>query len=126
MFLRAYVTMCTNNNHNALEAGTCSAVHCSSKSKSVLFFCFVLFCLFCFVLVFWIWIFRDRISLCSPGCPGTHSLDQAGLELRNLPASVSQSAGITGMCHHCPAPNDFNPRIQEVEAYNSRPAWSSQ
>jgi hypothetical protein len=28
-------------------------------------------------------------SLCSPGCPGTYSVDQAGLELRNLPASAS-------------------------------------
>jgi hypothetical protein len=42
-------------------------------------FCFVLFC-----------FFQDRISLCSPGCPGTHSVDQAGLELRNPPASASQ------------------------------------
>ncbi|GAB1294189.1 Dihydrolipoyllysine-residue acetyltransferase component of pyruvate dehydrogenase complex, mitochondrial [Apodemus speciosus] len=33
---------------------------------------------------------KDRVSLCSPGCPGTHSLDQAGLELRNPPASASQ------------------------------------
>jgi hypothetical protein len=39
--------------------------------------------LFCFVL-----FFRDRVSLCSPGCPGTHSVDQAGLELRNLLASA--------------------------------------
>jgi hypothetical protein len=31
----------------------------------------------------------DRVSLCSPGCPGTHFVDQAGLELRNLPASAS-------------------------------------
>ncbi|GAB1296543.1 Polycomb protein Suz12 [Apodemus speciosus] len=37
---------------------------------------------------------------CSPGCPGTHSVDQAGLELRNPPASASQSAGITGVRHH--------------------------
>jgi hypothetical protein len=28
--------------------------------------------------------------LCSPGCPGTHSVDQAGLELRNPPASAPQ------------------------------------
>jgi hypothetical protein len=34
-------------------------------------------------------VFRDRLSLCCPGCPGTHSVDQAGLELRNLPASAS-------------------------------------
>jgi hypothetical protein len=33
-----------------------------------------------FVFVF---IFRDRVFLCSPGCPGTHSVDQAGLKLRN-------------------------------------------
>jgi hypothetical protein len=28
--------------------------------------------------------FGDRVSLCSPGCPGTHSAEQAGLELRDL------------------------------------------
>jgi hypothetical protein len=44
--------------------------------------------LVCFVLVF-----RDRVSLCSSGCPGTHSIDQAGLELRNPPASASQVLG---------------------------------
>jgi hypothetical protein len=34
-------------------------------------------------------VVEDRVSLCSPGCPGTHSVDQAGLELRDLPASAS-------------------------------------
>jgi hypothetical protein len=24
-------------------------------------------------------VFQDRVSLCSLGCPGTHSVDQAGL-----------------------------------------------
>jgi hypothetical protein len=38
--------------------------------------------------------FRDRVSLCSPGCPGTHFVDQASLELRNLPASASQLLGL--------------------------------
>jgi hypothetical protein len=38
--------------------------------------------------------FWDRVSLCSPGCPGTHSVDQAGLELRHLPASASQVLGL--------------------------------
>jgi hypothetical protein len=33
--------------------------------------------------------FLDRVSLYSPGCPGTHFVDQAGLELRNPPASAS-------------------------------------
>jgi hypothetical protein len=41
-----------------------------------------------------LFVFRDRVSLCSPGCPGTHSVDQAGLELRNLPASASQVLGL--------------------------------
>jgi hypothetical protein len=43
--------------------------------------------LFCFV-------FRDRVSLCSLDCPGTHSVDQAGLELRNPLASASQVLGL--------------------------------
>jgi hypothetical protein len=37
---------------------------------------------------------QDRVSLCSLGCPGTHSVDQAGLELRNPPASASQVLGL--------------------------------
>jgi hypothetical protein len=52
--------------------------------SSLSLFCFVLFC----------FVFRDRVSLCSPGCPGTHFVDQAGLELRNSPASVSQVLGL--------------------------------
>jgi hypothetical protein len=39
-------------------------------------------------------VVRDRVSLCSPGCPGTHSVDQAGLELRNSPASASLVLGL--------------------------------
>jgi hypothetical protein len=37
--------------------------------------------------------FWDRVSLCNPGCLGTHSVDQAGLKLRNLPASASRVLG---------------------------------
>ena len=40
-----------------------------------------------------LFVFQDRVSLCSPGCSGTHSVDQAGLDLRNLPASASQVLG---------------------------------
>jgi hypothetical protein len=47
------------------------------------FFCFVLFL-----------FFRDRVSLYSPGCPGTHSVDQAVPKLRNPPASDSQVLGL--------------------------------
>ncbi|GAB1296273.1 CST complex subunit CTC1 [Apodemus speciosus] len=44
----------------------------------------------------------QRVSLCSPGCPGTHSVDQAGLELRNPPASASQVLGLQA-CATSPA-----------------------
>jgi hypothetical protein len=37
---------------------------------------------------------RDKVSLYSSGCPETHSVDQAGLELRNPPASASQVLGL--------------------------------
>jgi hypothetical protein len=50
--------------------------------------------LFRFGLVWFGLVFRDRVSLCSPGCPGTHSVDQAGLELRNLPTSASRVLGL--------------------------------
>ena len=36
---------------------------------------------------FFLLVFLDRVSLCSSGCPGTHFVDQTGLELRNPPAS---------------------------------------
>jgi hypothetical protein len=39
-------------------------------------------------------VFRDRASPYSPGCPGTHSVDQASLELRNLTASASLVLGL--------------------------------
>jgi hypothetical protein len=45
------------------------------------FVCLFVFVLFCFVLFFFFLDFR--------GCPGTHCVDQAGLELRNPPASAS-------------------------------------
>jgi hypothetical protein len=42
-----------------------------------------------FFFFFFFLVFRGRVSLYSPGCPGTHFVDQAGLELRNPPASAS-------------------------------------
>jgi hypothetical protein len=38
--------------------------------------------------------FQDKVFLCNPGCPGTHSTDQAGLELRDLPVSAFQVLGL--------------------------------
>jgi hypothetical protein len=48
----------------------------------------------CSLFVWFCFVFGDRVSLCSPGCPGTHFVDQAGLELRNLPASASRVLGL--------------------------------
>jgi hypothetical protein len=45
------------------------------------------------IFFFFFLVFQDRVSLYSPGCPGTHFVDQAGLELRNPPASASQVLG---------------------------------
>jgi hypothetical protein len=53
-------------------------------------FCFVLFC----------FVFQDRVSLYSPGCPGTHSVGQAGLELQKSACLCLPSAGIKGVRHH--------------------------
>jgi hypothetical protein len=36
-----------------------------------------------FLSFFLFLVFQDRVSLYSSGCPGTHFVDQAGLELRN-------------------------------------------
>ena len=57
--------------------------------KPPLFF-FIKFILFNFFFV----LFFETISLYSPSCPETHSVDQAGLELRDLPASASQVLGL--------------------------------
>jgi hypothetical protein len=44
--------------------------------------------------ILFLFYFPDRVSLCSPGCPGTYFVDQAGLELRNPPASASRVLGL--------------------------------
>jgi len=36
----------------------------------------------------------ETISLCGPGCSGTHFVDQASLKLRGLPTSSSQMLGL--------------------------------
>jgi hypothetical protein len=48
----------------------------------------------CLLFLFFFLLFQDRVSLCSSGCPGTHSVDQDGLELKNLPVSASQELGL--------------------------------
>jgi hypothetical protein len=69
-------------------------------SKATLFVVVVVV-LFCFVL----FVFRDRVSLYSLGCPGTHFVDQAGLELRNSPVSASRVL-VLRVCTTTPGQSD--------------------
>jgi hypothetical protein len=58
-----------------------------------------------FILFFdsyFLFVFSHKVSLCIPGCPGTQSVDQAGLELRNLPASTSSQVLGLKMCTAIP------------------------
>jgi hypothetical protein len=59
-------------------------------------FSFLSFLFFPFFFFFF-FVFRDRVSLCRAGCFGTHFVDQAGLELRNPPASASRVLGTTSL-----------------------------
>jgi hypothetical protein len=61
--------------------------------KPFFIFIYLFICLFIYLFIY-CFIFQDRVSLCSPGYPGTHSVDQVDLEFRNLPASASQVLGL--------------------------------
>ena len=50
-----------------------------------------------FCLLGWFLFFPDRVSLYNPGCSGTCSVDQSGLELSRLSACASWA---TRICHH--------------------------
>ena len=52
----------------------------------------------CCVVLF---VFRDRVSQCSIGCPRTCSVNQSGLRFGDLP----DSAGIKGVHQHYLDPN---------------------
>jgi hypothetical protein len=60
--------------------------------------------------------FRDRVLL--PGCPGNHSVDQAALELRNLPSSASQVLGLK-VCTTTAWLNEMDFSLQIYKAPNS-------
>jgi hypothetical protein len=53
----------------------------------------------------------------SPGCPGTHFVDQAGLELRNLPASASQVLGLKA----CTTTPSMRPYLKNKEQQQQPP-----
>jgi hypothetical protein len=56
---------------------------------------------------------RDRVSLYSPGCPGTDFVDQAGLKLRHPLASVSRML-VLKVCTTTPGFIYFHTLLDEV------------
>jgi hypothetical protein len=61
-------------------------------------------------------VFRARVSLCRPGFSGTHSVDQAGLKLRNPPASASLVLGLKA----CATTAWLAPALVELTIYSGR------
>jgi hypothetical protein len=77
------------------SSGVLVSSYCCSTYRVYILSTSLADCLFVFVFVFCFFVFsRQGFSLYSPGCPGTHSVDQAGLELRNPPASASRVLGL--------------------------------
>ena len=73
--------------------------HPESVSAGRICCCFVLFfwcfvCSFGCLVGFVLFSLKTEFSLCSPGWPRTHSVDQAGFELRDPPGSTSRVLGL--------------------------------
>ena len=66
----------------------------------VFVFFFFWFVLFCFVFLAWFLVFQDKISLCNPGCLGTHSVDRLALNSQRSICLSLPSVGIKGLYHH--------------------------
>ena len=64
---------------------------------------------FFFFLFFFPFSFLNRVSLCSSGCPGTHSVDQASLKL----TEIGQPPECWDVCHHCLAKSSFLSFLRE-------------
>ena len=92
----------TNTNASILLSLLLSLSSCLSVSVSVFLCVSLSLCLSVSLSVslslllsyFFLVVFRDRFSVCSPSCPGIHSVDHAGLVLRNLPTSAFQMLGL--------------------------------
>jgi hypothetical protein len=65
-------------------------LQCDKIERYQLFFLF----LFCFVLFCFLLLLGDRISLCSPSCPGTSCVHHAGTELRDAHSSIFWLLGL--------------------------------
>ena len=91
-----WLSSTTNNYSRCFRKLRASLVEC----KINLFFCFC-FCLF--VLFFFS---SEKVFLCSPGCSGIHSVDQAGLRLGHL-FLPPEYWGVGGFLHCYPAYENY-------------------
>lgn len=57
-------------------------------------------CLGVLLVVVWFCFCEDKISLYYPGCSGTPSVNQAGLELRDLSVLVRKACATFCLCFH--------------------------
>ena len=78
------VCMCVLYAHVCANVLRCKAIPTETREGVFLVSFSIDLNIFLFVFVF-----PDRVSLCSPGCPGTCSLDQAGLKLTEILLSLS-------------------------------------
>jgi hypothetical protein len=62
---------------------------------------YISFCLFVCLVCVLFFVFFETQFLCSPGCPGTNSVNQAVLETQKSACLCLPSAGIKGVRHHC-------------------------
>jgi len=88
-----------------LKWWSCSWFHSSQTFHFIL----QLFVCFCFCFPFW-----GSVSLSSPGCPGTHPVDQVGFELKDPHASAS---GVLGLKMRAPRPSHFSTSFLSVYVF---------
>jgi len=68
----------------------------------------------CFLAFFFFW---DRLSLYSPWCPGTHSVDQVGLKLKRsscLCLKAWASTALTSLCNIPVVPECWDYRLESA------------
>lgn len=68
-----------------------------------------------FVVCFWFCVFKR--DLCTPGCPGTLYVEQAGLKFTEICLPLSSSAGLKGMCYNAQLWFVFRDRISNCSSF---------
>jgi hypothetical protein len=89
--------------HVTREPSKCRGESCLPDQIrfSSFFFRFVVVVVFVFVLVFV--VFQEKVSVYSPGCPGTHSVRPGWPRTRKLICLCFPSAGIQNLCQNSSA-----------------------